>query len=82
MDWHACGTGFDTEKMALQLKMALNFHQEKVFTSTWDYLYLAFEKNALLPIILLRLDDWLGKKKKKRVILRAQLAKWQLYFHC
>lgn len=39
MDWHACGTGFDTEKMALQLKMALNFHQEKVLTNTWDIFF-------------------------------------------
>lgn len=29
MNWHACGEGFDSEKMALNLTVAFNFYQEK-----------------------------------------------------
>lgn len=63
MNWHACGKSFDTGKTALNLKMAFHFYQEKSLTNATKF-YLRF-KNALLPITLLRLDDWLGKKEHR-----------------
>lgn len=79
MDWHACGTGFHTEKMALQLKMALNFHQEKVLTNTWDIFLLGNLKKSTVANHFTEVGRLV---RQKRVILRAQLAKWQLHFHC
>ena len=59
MNWHACGKCFATEKMALNLKMAFNFYQENLLTN--DKTFFTYDLK-MLPIILLRLDDWLGKK--------------------
>lgn len=72
MNWHACGKGFDIEKMALNLKMAYNFSKKKKNLKITHFTCFFY---VLLPIILLKLNDWLGKNDEFSGLC------W-LKFHC